>query len=326
MSFPIDFEALRGFVAVAEQRSFVQAAERLAVSTSALTRRVQRLEDVIGVPLLVRNTRSVALSAAGERFLPNAHAVIDSLAAATRQVQDEERDRAMNLTLASLPTLTARLLPEIIRRFRERFPQIHVRVIEGSGEAVIERVREGTADFGFTFDPALSGDRGASVSGLVFQKVLDDPYCLIVPADHPLAAQDAVRWSELKPHAAIAAGTSSGNMRLLREGLRDVDWLSDTIYEVDHLSTSIGMVAAGLGVSVIPSCVAPEAQARGVLVRPLTEPAIHRTLGLVRRRGERLAESARQFLRSARAAAGAQSFAQAIAGGSGRARPTVTDG
>ena len=288
---------------MAEHLSFVKAAERLSVSTSALTRRVQRLEDVIGLPLFVRNTRSVALSSAGQRFLPHALTVMASLAAAVQDVREGERDRAMSLTLASLPTLTARLLPDIIRRFRERWPHIHVRVIECSADMVIERVRDGTADFGFTFDPSLASGKGAIAPGLVFQKVLTDPYCLITPVDHLLAAQDAVRWSELKPHAAIAAGSSSGNMRLLREALGGIDWLSDTVYEVDHLSTSIGMVAAGLGVSVIPSCVAPEAQARGVLVRPLIEPEVSRTLGLVRRRGERLADPARQFLATSRASA-----------------------
>jgi len=279
--------------------SFVHAAERLGISPSAATRRVQRLEKALGIPLLIRSTREVALSAAGQRFLPRASQVLATLSAAVHDLKESERERSLHLTLASLPTVTGNLLPEIIRRFRLRWPDIHLRVIECGARDVLGRVRDGTADFGFTFDDP-HGRTGEHGPKLAFQKVVDDPYCLIVPAGHPLAGAEDVRWRDLKPYATIAAGPNSGNMKLLRSALRGVDWLSDTVYEVDHLTTSLGMVEAGLGIAVVPLSSVPVGKPGGVVMRPLLEPSLHRTLGLFRRRDHSLGDAARQLLAIAR--------------------------
>jgi DNA-binding transcriptional LysR family regulator len=288
----IDLDELRSFVAVGETLSFVQAAERLHISASALTRRVQRLEAALGTALLVRNTREVALSAAGQRFVPRAREVLETLDTAVLDLRESERDRATHLTLAALPSVTAHLLPAIIRRFRTRSPSVHLRVIECGASAVVEKVRDRTADFGFSFRAGWETD-------LAFSRVADDAYCLIAPAGHILAARDVVRWSDLKPYAAITAGPASGNMMLLKEALRDVDWLSDTVYEIDHLTTSLGMVEAGLGISVVPRSSLPDGAEDRMVVRPLTDPDVGRTLGLFRRRNERLGSAARQFLATA---------------------------
>lgn len=296
----IDFDALRCFVAVGETLSFVQASERLGASPSAVTRRIQRLEDALQLRLLVRNTRGVALTAAGHRFLPHARDVLDCLKAAIYDVRESERDRGAHLILATLPTVTVHLLPRIIRQFRQRWPDVHLRVIEGSALDVMNRVRDGTADFGFAFQlPRASSDTG-DAHDLSFQRILDDPYCLIVPVGHPLESCESVRWSELKPYAAIVAGSTSGNMKLLREALKDVDWLSDTVYEIDHLRTSLGMVEAGLGISVVPLSAVTKGTNREVVRRPLIDPPVHRVLGLFRRRGESLSDAGQQFLALAR--------------------------
>jgi len=296
----IDLDELRSFVEVGASLSFVHAAERLGISASTATRRVQRLEKALGVALLIRSTREVALSAAGQRFLPRAKQVLATLSAAVQDLEDSERVRSLHLTLASLPTVTGNLLPEIIRRFRIRWPHIFLRVIECGAREVLGRVRDGTADFGFTFEDPHSRT-GEHWPQLAFQKVVDDPYCLIVPAAHPLAESEDVRWRDLKPYATIAAGPNSGNMKLLRSKLQGLDWLSDTVYEIDHLTTSLGMVEAGLGIAVVPLSSVPIGKPGGVVMRPLTEPSVHRTLGLFRRRDQALGDAARQFLAIAQA-------------------------
>lgn len=290
----IDLDGLRSFVAVAECLAFGKAAERLGISPPALTRRVQRLEAALGSPLLERSTRSVVLSPAGRLFLPMARQVIHDLDAAVHSVREDARSRAGHLTLASLRTIAAHLLPRIIRDFRVRWPGIHLRVAECDAAAVIEKLREGSAEFGFSFRA------GSGETDLAFDPILTDPYCLIMPPGHALAARDRVAWRELRPHALITAGANSGNMLLLDQALRGVDWRPDTAYEIDHLTTSLGLVEAGLGIAVVPRSAVPPEPHPAIVARPLVEPAVSRTLGLFRRRNERLSVAAQQFLMTAR--------------------------
>jgi DNA-binding transcriptional LysR family regulator len=77
-----------------------------------------------------------------------------------------------------------------------------------------------------------------------------------MPADHPLAASEHVTWPELRPWPLIVSGTSSGNRRMLDAALRDIDWRPDRLIEIEHLTTSLGIVEAGLGISIIPRCAA----------------------------------------------------------------------
>jgi DNA-binding transcriptional LysR family regulator len=290
---PIDLDALRSFVAVAEALAFGKAAERLGVSTPALTRRVQRLEAALGSALLERSTRQVALSPTGRLFLPLARQVIHDLDAAVQTVQDDARGRAGHLTLASLPTVAAHLLPRIIRDFRVRWPEIRLRVTECRAAAVMRKLREGSVEFGFTF-------RAGEEIDLAFDPILTDPYCLIMPPGHALATQDQVAWQSLKPHALITAGSRSGNMRLLEEALNGIDWRPDTTYEIDHLTTSLGLVEAGLGIAVVPQSSLPTGPHPSIVMRPLTDPTVSRTLCLFRRRNERLSTTAQRFLMIAR--------------------------
>lgn len=291
-----DLDELRSFVTAAECLALGHAAEQLGISASALTRRVQRLEAALGSPLFERSTRQVVLSPAGRAFLPKASQVLADLDAAVGALQADARTRAGVLQLASLRTVAAHLLPRIIRDFRVRSPAIHLRVTEcGAGE-VLKRVRDGAAEFGFTF-------RHGREHGLAFDAIMSDPYCLIMPEDHPLAASATVPWRALKPCNVITAGARSGNMRVLEAALAGIDWRPETPTEVDHLTTSIGLVEAGLGIAVVPRSSLPLGPYPGVTMRPLVEPAVTRTLGLFRRRNERLSAAAQQFLMITRRAA-----------------------
>ena len=291
-SVALDLDGLRSFVAVADRLAFNAAALQLNISTSALTRRVQRLELSLGFPVFERSTRSVHLTRAGELFLPHARQVLAEVAAGLAAVRADVQERSGTLTFAALPTVTAHLLPRIIRAFRDHRPDVHVRVVECSAADVVRHLHEGSTAFGFTFRNTLDPT-------LAFDPVLVDPFCLIMPPNHPLTEQEEVAWRSLKPHALITAGGQSGNMALLNEALQEVDWRSDTTYEIEHLTTSVGLVQAGLGISVVPRSSLPLGPHPDIVVRPLVEPRVTRTLGLFWRRHEPLSAAAKHFLRVA---------------------------
>lgn len=291
----IDLDCLRSFVAVADRLAFHEAAIQLRISASTLTRRIQRLEAALETPLLERSTRHVVPTEEGKLLLPLARTAIAAIDTAVDAVRAASRARAGHLVLAAVPTMTNHFLPAIIQAFLARWPQTHVRVIECSADAVLQAVQDGSADFGCSF---LVGS-GLNPT-LVFEPMLTDPYCLILPPDHVLADRQEVAWADLKPHKVITAGSRSRNMEVLEAALSGVDWRPSAKYEIDHLSTSLGLVEAGLGIAVVPRSALAAQLPPGMTMRPLIEPNATRSLGLFRRRHGALPAVARHFLSSAR--------------------------
>jgi len=289
----VDLDGLRGFVAVAERATFHEAAVELNVSASALTRRIQRLETALGVALLERTTRRVTLTPIGQLFLPGAQRVLHELDATLSRVAESGNARVGQITVACIPTVTNHLLPRIIRDYRMRRPEVRIRMMEGNVGAVARNAREGLADFGLTFMVAPDPD-------FLFDALVTDPYCLVCPIDHPLAQLRCVEWKDLKPHQLIISGRGSGNRMILDEALRSVNWQPDRPVEIEHLTTSLGLVEAGLGISVVPQSALPGEPQSSMAIRPLVNPTVTRTIGLIRRRGVTLAPVAQQFLLAVR--------------------------
>ena len=287
--FPgVDLDALRAFVAVASHASFNDAAIELSLSASALTRRIKRLEEALDLMLFERTTRTVALTSSGELLLPRAQSVLRELDASLQLVTQATRIRTGQLTIACIPTVAKFLLPKIVGSYHRRRPEVRLRLLETDLATVARRVADGDAEFGIAFLVNETPD-------LVIDELLVDPYVLACPADHPLAKSEHVAWRELRPWPLIVSGTTSGNRRMLDAALRDIDWRPDRLIEIEHLTTSLGLVEAGLGISIIPRCAAPrDAQSR-IAIRPLVEPTVARTIGLIRRRDAVLSAIARDF-------------------------------
>ncbi|MFM0220880.1 LysR family transcriptional regulator [Paraburkholderia dipogonis] len=287
--FPgVDLDALRAFVAVASHASFNDAAIELNLSASALTRRIKRLEEALDAMLFERTTRTVALTSSGELLLPRAQGVLRELDASLELVSEATRIRTGQLTIACIPTVAKFMLPKIVSSYHRRRPEVRLRLIEANLATVVQRVAIGEAEFGIAFLVNESPE-------LAIDELLVDPYVLACPSDHPLAASEHVTWPELRPWPLIVSGTSSGNRRMLDAALRDIDWRPDRLIEIEHLTTSLGLVEAGLGISIIPRCAAPRDAHARIAIRPLVDPTVARTIGLIRRRDAALSSVARDF-------------------------------
>ncbi|MFL9918265.1 LysR family transcriptional regulator [Paraburkholderia fungorum] len=287
--FPgVDLDALRAFVAVASHASFNDAALELNLSASALTRRIKRLEEALDTLLFERTTRNVALTSSGELLLPRAQGVLRELDASLELVSEATRIRTGQLTIACIPTVAKFMLPKIVSSYHRRRPEVRLRLIEANLATVVQRVAIGDAEFGIAFLVNESPE-------LAIDELLVDPYVLACPADHPLAASEHVTWPELRSWPLIVSGTSSGNRRMLDAALRDIDWRPDRLIEIEHLTTSLGLVEAGLGISIIPRCAAPRDAHTRIAIRPLVDPTVARTIGLIRRRDAALSPLARDF-------------------------------
>jgi DNA-binding transcriptional LysR family regulator len=279
---------LKAFVTVADLRSFVRAARALNLSQPALSRRIQKLEESIGAPLLERSTRHVALTMVGRDFVPKVRRFLDEFETSVLGIRDLGA-RSGLVSIAAVPTVVFYFLPRTITGFSARYPRVRVRILDVSANEGLEGVTRGEVDFGINFI-------GASHPEIDFTPLARDPFVLACRHDHALASCSHVSWEDLAAHRVITVGRSSGNRALIDNALAERGLRLNWSYEVTHLSGSLGLVEAGLGVAVLPRLATPAAGHPIIRTVPLVEPEVTRTIGIVQRHGAVLSPLAAQFL------------------------------
>jgi DNA-binding transcriptional LysR family regulator len=196
--------------------------------------------------------------------------------------------RAGEVTVACVPSAAYYFLPDVIRRYHERFPRIRLRIVDEAANTVLAAVTRGEADFGINFIGTQDPD-------VDFQPILKEPFVAACRRDHPLAARRKVKWAELGAYDFMTVSKSSGNRLLIDLALADVRERPRWFYEVRHVSTLLGLVEAGLGVAAVPQLAMPGAGHPTLAAVPLVEPVVTRTLGLIRRQGRTLSPAAQEL-------------------------------
>lgn len=279
---------LEAFVAVADFASFRRAADHVHLSQPALSRRIAKLEGALDVRLFDRTTRTVTLTAVGRDFAGKARALLDSLEHSLLALGDIAASRAGEVSVACVPSAVYYFLPNVIRRYHERFPRIRVRIIEDSANTALSAVTRGEADFGLNFIGTQDPD-------IAFEPLLKERFVVACHRDHPLARQRKVTWSQLRGHDYMTVSKSSGNRLILDLALADVPDRPAWFYEVRHVSTLLGLVEAGLGIAAVPQLAMPGPGHATLVSVPLSDPTVTRTLGLVLRRGRTPSPAAQAF-------------------------------
>ena len=175
-----DHEQLDAFLTLAQEGRFVSAARRLGVSQSGLSRQLQALERELGTKLLVRTPRGVVLTEAGQHYLVHAQRALDSLRRGASEVQEMAQTARGSVSLGTLVTVGAYLLPDLLVRFHKQHPEVLVRLVEGKAEELEERVAKGELDLAVLNLPVRRVD-------LVAQKLWTEDFILAVPRGHKLA-------------------------------------------------------------------------------------------------------------------------------------------
>lgn len=245
----IELRHLRYFIAVAEELHFGHAAARLNISQPPLSQQIQILEQQIGARLFARTNRSVSLTEAGRQFLADSRQILtqvdEAAARAARLHHGETGELRIGFT-SSAPFIKA--VSDTLSTFRRRYPDVHIQTRETNTREQIVPLNEGTLDLGLMRNTQLPDT-------LAWERVLREPLLAMVPRDHPLANQPSVSLRELArepfvffdPH--VGTGLYDDILGLMRRyGLTPV-----ITQEVGEAMTIIGLVAAGLGVSILPA-------------------------------------------------------------------------
>ena len=288
MSINFDLNDLLAFRAVAEVCNFRRAADAVHISQPAFSRRIDKLEQALGVRLLNRTTRRVELTAVGRDFERRIRRILDDLDTTLLGVRGEASNRMIEVTIACVPSAVSYFLSGVIARHREQNPKVRVKVFDASANEVLSAVARGDADFGINFIGALEGD-------LEFRTLIEERFVVACRRDHALASQRQVRWKDLAQYEYIAVGKNSGNRLLLDQALAGVAGQPRGSFETQHVTTMLGLVEAGLGVAVVPSMAMPEKGHPLLVSVPLVEPIVTRKVGLIHRRGRSLAPAAQQL-------------------------------
>jgi DNA-binding transcriptional LysR family regulator len=272
MSMNISLRQLRAFLAVARQRHFRRAADHLHLSQPAVSRHIADLEAELGVRLFDRNTREVVPTEAG-RYLESAiERVLDELEGVLGHVHSEGERRRGKVRIASVPTLSASLMPSCIADCAREYPELTIQLHDQAQTLVLDSVRGGEVDFGIAIDPPDAGDFDC-------ETIMRDPFHLVCPADHPFARLKAVPWKKLEQQPLVLLDYSSGSRRLIDQALRKHTVDANVVQQTGHTYTAFRMVEAGLGITITPALASPPPS---LAMRPLT-PTVHRNVMLIHR-------------------------------------------
>jgi DNA-binding transcriptional LysR family regulator len=288
MAIHFDLNDLLAFRAVAELNNFRRAAEAVHISQPAFSRRIDKLEQALGVKLLERSTRRVSLTAVGRDFARKTAQWLDDLDGTLLSIRGLAATRMGEVTVACVPSTVYYFLSQSISRYRARYPQVRVKVLDAGANAVLDAVARGECDFGLNFI-------GSQEPEIEFRPLLEERFVAACRRDHPLARKRRVSWQDLSAYDFIAVAKSSGNRLLMDQALAGLPDLPHPLYETQHVTTMLGLVEAGLGVAAVPSLAMPGKEHPLLVSVPLDTPVVTRRVGLIRRQGRTLSPAAQQL-------------------------------
>lgn len=244
----MEMRQLRYFTAVADELSFTRAAQRLHVSQPPLSRQISNLEGELGVQLLHRDKHRVALTEAGRMFLGHAKAILrdtDTAAGIARRAAQGEIGR---LVLAFGGSAALSVMPEILKNFRIRYPEVTVELEQLPLTERLDALRSRRVDVGYVLLPF--GDRTLSTELMV-----RDPLVLAVPQDHALAEEPHVRLKQIQSCDFVAFPRTGGlgYHSHIVDICRGAGFVPRIVRETAPMESVIGLVASGLGIAMVPS-------------------------------------------------------------------------
>jgi DNA-binding transcriptional LysR family regulator len=274
ISLRFDLIDLETFIAVIESGSFTGAAQKMNVSQPSVTSRIQRLESALQTKLLTRTTRSVLATSDGDMLAERARALLHGLKALKHDFHARAAVHKRRAVIATTPMLAAVVLPPLIQSFRLGHPTIEIQVRDLQYEEVVASVEAGDADLAVT---AFDGDSHK----LHFEPLAREPMMLVLPKDHPLAGQGSVTLEQLVTLPLLLLDRYARVQTRLSEALAQRGLTLTMVQHATNVGTVLGMVDAGLGVTMLPRYMAERSlrDSRAMLTVP--EVDLSRSFGIL---------------------------------------------
>lgn len=267
---------LEYFLETARQRNFTRAAAKLNLAQTALSEQIRKLESELGTPLFHRGRRESNLTAAGETLRTHAEGLLERAQAARAAVQELVGLRGGRLSIGSIPSASACLLPQAIAAFRKRHPLVELALYEGTTEAVAQWVETGRVEFGLVQLPAPAGHFEEQV-------ILAEPFVLLAKRSNPAAKIKRLHLGDLRSEPFVLYKGRARDTALA--ACRAAGFEPRIACESSELETIRSLVAAGLGVALLPQ-LATRQSSPGCVALPLCAPPIERHVAILSRSGQ----------------------------------------
>lgn len=287
----MEIRQLQYFVKVGKKQHVTRAAEELHVVQSAVSRQIRLLEEELGVTLFVQKGRNLQLTAVGRLFLNRVEGILNDLDKAVDELRDFLDPDAGEIRIGFPHSVVLHLLPSVIAAFRKDHPNVRFTLRQGTYNSLIRDVIQGEIDAAFISPfPETHED----VTG--FSLMTDELYA-ILPEGHKLAGETSIKLSQLKNEPFVMFSDRYSLRRIVMDACLRAGFTPHIEFEAEETDAIRGLVAAGMGVSLLPELALSDKGIMQPVRMKITEPTITRTIGLIRRRDEKLPIIVEVFIR-----------------------------
>ena len=270
----MDLKQLRSFVAVARTLNFGRAATQLYLSQSALSVQIQNLEAYLGVPLLERNRRRVRLTAAGEAVLSDSEELLQRTADIELRARKIGSGEIGHLRVGFVASATESLIPAIVLAFHKLYPGVNLDLKNLPTVQQIDALKSGSIDVGFVRLPVTA-------DGLSIDSIHREPFTIVLPKVHPLASEKALAVRQLAQEPFIAYGRkwAPSFYDHWTTICRKAGFSPHVVQEVAEMDTALVLIAAGIGVAILPQGIAKRSRS-GIKLKPLPSEKLVSEIGI----------------------------------------------
>ena len=270
----MELHQLRYFVAVADEGNFSRAAAKVRVAQPSLSQQIRKLEAEMGQPLFDRLPRSVVLTEAGRCLLDYARQILASIGDARRCVDELKGKIAGDVAVGAIPTIAPYVLPQLVVTFQKHYPDVTLHIVEDVTAGITQRIETGELDVALAStcqnSPTLRVDHLAS-----------EPLLALVPEGHPLAKQTMVSFDDLKSQRFLLLHEMHCLSQQVHHLLESRRLLPEVALAGSQLSTIANMVAAGIGLSIVPQMMVKHHATPGCVSLPFAPPVPERELNVL---------------------------------------------
>lgn len=289
----MELRQLQYFVKVARKQHVTQAAEELHVAQSAVSRQIHQLEAELGLQLFVQKGRNLQLTPVGKLFLSRVEELLTGLEKAVIEMREFLDPEVGEIRIGFPHSLGISLIPTVVAEFRKGHPNVKFRLKQGASASLIQDVIKGEVDLAFITPLPEKHDRIAG------ELLLTEELYAVLPSNHVLADYQSIRLEQLKDELFVMFSENYSLRSIVYDACRQAGFTPKIGFEGEETDTIRGLVAAGMGVSLLPDMALTEISPLMPIKVKVTDPHVTRTVGLIRRSGEKLplvAEMFQQFL------------------------------
>jgi len=270
----MEIHQLRYFVAVADEGSFSRAAAKVRVAQPSLSQQIRKLEAEVGQPLFDRLPRSVVLTEAGRCLIDYARQILASIGDARRSIDELKDEVSGRLAVGAIPTIAPYILPELVGKFQKHYPEVSLEIVEDVTDGITRRVEAGELDV------ALASTSQQSPT-LRRESVGNEPLLALVPEGHPLAKKTLVELDDLKSQRFLLLHEMHCLSQQVHHLLESRRLRPEIALAGSQLGTIANMVAAEIGVSIVPQMMVKHRATSGCVSLPFAPPVPERELNLL---------------------------------------------